>query len=315
MLIDRAVFHPDRISPETRQVREELQRQLRNSPGPWELDSVDEWREMVDAWRAPPEQSRVAWAEDRTIEGRTGHDIGLRIFAGDSVDAVYLHFHGGGYVLGPSPIEDHHADFVEATRAAVVSVDYRLAPEHPWPAPLDDAEDAASWLVREAPGEFGTETLFIGGTSAGANLAASTLLRLRDGHGYTGWRGAIFNQGGFDMRPTHSKARFDDDPVLPDALLDWFHDQLLDGDTHLSDPELSPVLADLSSLPPALFVIGTLDPLLDGSLNMAVRWEAAGNQSDLAVYPGGFHSFDSFPIGIARKAIDRIHSWVTDLID
>lgn len=162
--------------------------------------------------------------------------------------------------------------------------------------------------------EFGTETLFIGGTSAGANLAASTLLRLRDRHGYTGWRGAIFNQGGFDKRPTHSKARFGDDPVLPGALLDWCQDQLLDGNTDLSDPELSPVLADLSRLPSALFTIGTLDPLLDGSLNMAIRWEAAGNQTDLAVYPGGFHSFDSFPIGIAQEAKDRIHTWVGDRI-
>lgn len=197
---------------------------------------------------------------------------------------------------------------------AVVSVDYRLTPEHPWPAPLDDAEDAASWLVNHTGYEFGTETLFIGGTSAGANLAASTLLRLRDEHGYTGWRGAIFNQGGFDKRTTPSKIRFNDDPLLPGPLLDWCHDQLLDGDTNLSDPELSPVLADLSGLPPALFTIGTLDPLLDENLTMAVRWEAAGNQTDLAIYSGGFHSFDSFPSGIAQDAKNRLHTWVEDRI-
>lgn len=314
MLIDRSVFDPGRISPETRQMREELQKQLKGQPGPWKFDSVDEWRETVEAWRAPPEQSRVAWAEDRTIEGRTGHDIGLRVFVGDRVDGVYLHLHGGGYVLGPSPIEDHHAVFVEATGAAVVSVDYRLAPEHPWPAPLEDAEDAANWLVSHAGREFGTETLFIGGTSAGAHLAASTLMRLRDGHGYTGWRGAIFNQGGFDKRTTYSKIKFNDDPLLPSAILDWSHDQLLEDNTDLSNPELSPVLADLSGLPPALFTIGTLDPLLDENLNMAVRWEAAGNQTDLAIYPGGFHSFDSFPSGIAQEAKDHIHTWVEDRI-
>lgn len=80
------------------------------------------------------------------------------------------------------------------------------------------------------------------------------------------------------------------------------------------EPELSPVLADLSGLPPALFTIGTLDPLLDENLNMAVRWEAAGNQTDLAVYPGGFHSFDSFPSGIAQETKDHIHTWVEDRI-
>lgn len=112
MLIDRSVFDPDRISPETRQMREELRRQLKRQPGPWEFDSVDEWRQMVDAWRAPPEQSGVAWAENRTIEGRTGRDIGLRVFVGDTVNGVYLHLHGGGFVLGPSPIEDRHAVFL-----------------------------------------------------------------------------------------------------------------------------------------------------------------------------------------------------------
>jgi acetyl esterase len=315
MLIDRSIFDPDRISPETREMREELQRQVGSLPNPWEFDSIDRWRQMMDGRLASAGQSSVAWAEDRSIEGRGGQSVGLRIFAGETVNGVCLYLHGGGYVLGPSPNEEPHASFVEATGVAVVLVDRRLAPEHQWPAPLEDAEDAAVWLVKEAAGEFGTETLFISGTSAGANLAASTLLRLRDRHNYTDWRGAIFNQGEFDMRPTHSKARYSDDPVLPDTIHGWIRDQLFKDDTDLADPELSPVLAELTNLPPALFTIGTIDPLLDGSLNMAVRWETAGNQTDLAIYPGGFHSFDSFPIPIAREAKERILVWVKNRIN
>ncbi len=310
MLIDHSWFDPDRISDETRLMRARLQEQSREWPKPWDLESVVDYRrtvrDVLDGFGA----SSVEWAEDRSIEGRGGHEIALRVFVGETVEGVYLHFHGGGLVLGPSPSEDRFASFVEATGVAVVSVDYRLAPEHPWPAPYDDAEDAAVWLAEHAGSEFGTETLFIGGSSAGAGLAASTLLRLRDANGHTGWRGAVFNQGGFDRRPTRSKAEFDDDPVFDPDLEAWFEAQWLPAGTDVSIPELSPVLADLSGMPPGLFVIGTLDPLLDGTLHMAARWEAGGNQADLAVYPGGFHSFDAFPIDIARQARERLHAWV-----
>jgi acetyl esterase len=80
-----------------------------------------------------------------------------------------------------------------------------------------------------------------------------------------------------------------------------------------ADPDISPLYADLSGMPPALFSVGTLDPLIDDSMFMHMRWQAAGNSSELAIYPGGMHAFDAFPIELARKANARIREFVMGL--
>jgi acetyl esterase len=89
----------------------------------------------------------------------------------------------------------------------------------------------------------------------------------------------------------------------------WFEEQFAPPETH-ADPDVSPLRADLRGMPPALFTIGTMDPLLDDSLFMHARWVAAGNEADLAVYPGGLHGFNAFPITIARQANTRIDQFL-----
>src|SRR5690606_24582730 len=104
-----------------------------------------------------------------------------RTIVGERVDAVYLHIHGGGWVLGAADQQDVLLQRIaEGAGVAVVSVDYRLAPEHPFPAAPDDCAAAASWVLENAASEWGTERLLVGGESAGAHLTALTLLRLRD---------------------------------------------------------------------------------------------------------------------------------------
>jgi len=189
-------------------------------------------------------------------------------------------------------------------------VDYRLAPEFPYPIPIDDCEAAALWLTQHAREEFGSERLLIGGGSAGGQLAAATLLRLRDRHGYTGFAGANLIYGCYDLTMTPSHARFDRKLVLSLSLDSWFFDQFVPDAAKRRDPDISPLYADLRNLPPALFMVGTLDPLLDDSLFMYVRWLAAGNRADLAVYPGGVHGLSLLPIGIGKRARDRIESFI-----
>ncbi len=145
---------------------------------------------------------------------------------------------------------------------AVVSVDYRLAPEHPYPAALGDSVDAAQWLSSTAPAEFGTTRLLIGGESSGATLAVMTLLRLR---GAVAFAAANLAFGSHDMGlTTPSQRRAIGTPVIDRRYLEVTRPLIFPGLSaeQRRDPAISPLYADLPGLPPALFTVGTLDPFL-----------------------------------------------------
>jgi len=243
---------------------------------------------------------------DRVVPGRAGN-VGLRVFTPDRVGGVYLHIHGGGWTLGAANQQDPMLwAIAEQSGVAVVSVDYRLAPEHPYPAGPDDCEDAASWLVDHAAEEFGTDRLVIGGESAGAHLAVVTMLRLRDRGAYPGgFRGANLVFGAYDLSMTPSQRLWGERYlVLSTPVVRWFADHFLgDRDEEARRvPDVSPLYAELHDLPPALFTVGTQDPLLDDSMFMAARWRSAGNEASLEVFPEAAHGFTLFPIAAAAAS-------------
>ncbi|WP_433476091.1 alpha/beta hydrolase [Spirillospora sp. CA-142024] len=245
---------------------------------------------------------RLPQGQDRIVEG----GVKVRVFIPDHVDGVYLHIHGGGWAFGSADGQDERLwRLAERTRLAVASVDYRLAPEHPFPAGPDDCEAAARWLVKHAPAEFGTERLLIGGESAGAHLSVVTLLRLRDRHGITGaFRAAHLLFGPYDLSMTPSQRTFGPRRLLSntDSLrgsYDMFTPGM--GDEQRRDPEVSPLFADLAELPPARIVVGTEDPLLDDSLFLAARWQAAGAPVQLGVVAGAMHGFTLFSLTITER--------------
>jgi acetyl esterase/lipase len=193
----------------------------------------------------------------------------------------------------------------------VVSVDYRLAPEHPYPAGLDDCEAAAVWVVNNAKAEFGVDNIVIGGESAGGHLSATTLIRMRDRHGFTGFTGANLVYGVYDLGMTPSQRNWGERQfVLSTPIMDWFYDQFVSPDIR-RNPDVSPLYADLRNLTTALFTVGTLDPLLDDTLFMYQRWVAAGNPGDIAIYSGGPHGFDAHPTKLARRARLRMNEFIT----
>jgi acetyl esterase len=237
-----------------------------------------------------------------------GGGLRARVFEPEGEPAgVYVHIHGGGWTIGAADQHDIPLQqLARETQLVVASIDYRLAPEHPYPAALDDCEDAALWLLDAGAQELGAPVaLSIGGESAGAHLSVTTLLRLRDLHGVRApFRAANLVYGAFDLSGTPSRRSIADTLVLTDSNMNWFTENFLPGldDEQLRDPSISPLYADLAGLPPALFTVGTADPLLDDSLFMAARWEAAGNDAELLVYADGIHAFNAFPIGIANAA-------------
>ena len=246
---------------------------------------------------------RLAFAEDRVLRSPAGQ-VPARILRPPTTDAVYLYLHGGGWTLGSADAQDPRLwQTAQAANVATVSVEYRLAPEHPYPAGPDDCEAAALWLIEHAKEEFGTDRLLIGGGSAGAHLAAVTLLRLRDKHGFTGFAAANLVFGVYDLSMTPSQRRGVDALVIPTATMAKFYEYFVPDEATRREPDISPLYADLHDMPPALMSVGTLDPLLDDSLFMHQRRLAAGNDSELAVYPGGVHGFTAQPGGIGAESL------------
>jgi acetyl esterase len=220
--------------------------------------------------------------------------VRVRVLAPETPRGTYLHVHGGGWTLGAADLQDGLLwQLAERAELAVASVEYRLAPEHPFPSPLEDCVAAARHLPASGlPGPYA-----IGGESAGAHLAVLTLLHVDL------FAAANLTYGAYDLSGTPSRRSYRDTLVLTDESMEWFTANFLPGRDAEGrrDPEVSPLYANLDRVPPALFTVGSLDPLLDDTLFMHVRWP---NEKELRVYEGGAHGFNAFPLAIAVDAND-----------
>jgi acetyl esterase/lipase len=259
----------------------------------------------------------VDHAVTREIDGPAG-PLSIRILRPTRVRAVYLHFHGGAFTVGSAAAMDgRNWEYAEALEVATVSVDYRLAPEHPFPAGPDDCEAAARWLVEHALAEFGIDVLLVGGESAGAYLALLTMLRLRDHMGATPpFRGVDLCYGGYDLSGTPSRVQLTG--KVPYANGNDATRRLYVPGRSLEecrDPAVSPLWAELHDLPPCLVTVGTADWLLDDNLFLAARLAAAGNAVGLAVYPEGPHGIESSPTTLGRIARQRIYEFLGAAIE
>lgn len=234
----------------------------------------------------------------------------------DDATAIYLHFHGGGMLLGAPEMNDiGNRELARRFGVAVVSVDYRLAPEHPWPAGPDDGIAVARWLLAHGADEFGSDRVVVGGESAGGYMAAAVALRVRDELGAIDRvLGCNLVFGVYDWGRSASQRgiRPHDGPdILHPEGIAFFADCYLPGrtDDERRDPAVSPAFADLRGLPPALMSVGTCDHLLDDTLVLASRWAAAGNDVDLFVAPELPHGFMAFPCGITSRWAEATYGW------
>jgi acetyl esterase len=313
-IIDPKVFDPNTIDSETAAFNDCIEKELSALPLLYTLEPqvIRDAREAGYSVFGPIKQ--LEEAQDRLVPG-SGGEIPIRVFIPEQVKGIYMHIHGGGFMLGTANQQDELLGAISKNcLVAVVSVDYRLAPENPHPAGPDDCEAVALWLAEKSRSEFGSDKLVIGGESAGANLSVVTLLRMRDRHDFTGFSGAVLTYGGYDLSMTPSARCWGERYlILTTKIIEWFHSNYAPRETYFG-PDVSPLYADLCGLPPALFTIGTLDPLLDDSLFMHMRWLAAGNTSELVVYPGGIHAFNFFPIKLADKANAKINDFISHVV-
>jgi len=254
----------------------------------------------------------------KAIKGPFG-DFNLDIFKPDTIRAVVLDIHGGSWITGgPENDAELNDEIARACKVAVVSVDYHLAPEFPFPACIEDCKAAAKWLVANAKKEFGTDKLFVSGGSAGGHLAAVTTLYIRDSlKAIDKVKGVNLVYGAYDLGRTPSlRSATDSTLILFKENLEDIMKLVFPGWSieKKQDPKYSPLYADLKGLPPALFTVGTADPLLDDSYFMETRWRNAGNKTFLAVYPECPHAFNIFPTKIAAVANKRMADWINGLL-
>ncbi len=313
---DPALFGDAAIDPDTAGLNAQMIALLTGQPE-WWVVGAEAMRAARRRGEGPfPAPVMSGRARTIAIAGKDGRQIPLRIIAPPQPRGIHLHLHGGGWVLGGADMQDAMLERIaDNTGQAVVAVEYRLAPEHPYPAGPDDCEAAALWLVRNGRKEFGVDALTIGGELAGGHLTAATILRMRDRHGYAGFCGANIVYGAFDLSMTPSQRLFGDTRlVLRTIDMQQFYDAFLPTAADRRAPDVSPLYADLKGLCPALFTVGTRDALLDDTLFMHARWVAAGNEAELAVYPGGAHGFTLFPSRLAKSAAARIDAFLNRVL-
>ncbi|MCP9951757.1 alpha/beta hydrolase fold domain-containing protein [Actinomadura madurae] len=300
-MTDSVVTTGSDVVEETRAFNVKLAAALAAEPKPYDIGVAESRRRREQGEGLHSVPVRLPEGLDRTVPGRAG-DVPVRVLRPADVRGVLLHVHGGGWTFGSADGQDTRLwELAQAAKLAVVSVGYRRAPEDPHPAAADDVEDAARWLITAASAEFGTDRLAIAGESAGAHLAALTLVRLGDRA--RAFRAAQLTYGAYDLSMTPSQRLGTDKLLVPTDVLAWFRDQLLPGRSaeERRDPAVSPLYADLRGMPPARFVAGTEDPLLDDSLFMAARWRAAGNVAELEVVADATHGFLNLPITITKR--------------
>ncbi len=169
----------------------------------------------------------------------------------------------------------------------------------------------AVWLAKNVKAEFGGAALAIGGESAGATLAVPVLVRMRDKHGFTGFHAANLSYGNYDTSMTPSQTwvganRY----IIGTEDIKQCSSAYAPDVSQRRNPDMSALYAELSRMPPALFSVGTLDPFLDDSLFVYARWIAAGNEAELAVYPGAPHGFNILGHPHAAAANARIDAFL-----
>ncbi|MGZ6617135.1 MAG: alpha/beta hydrolase [Solirubrobacteraceae bacterium] len=307
------------IGDDVQTAQQQLNELLKDFPQP--DVSTGEGLELLRATSAPPQDPPKQAPEDLVIAGPAGE---LRLHTFNPVGrprAVILRLHGGGWAAGaPEDDEAVNDRLARVCEIAVVSPEYRLVPEATLADQIDDCMAAARWTLEHAEERFGTSRVLLAGTSAGAYLAAMVLLALRDagGIGFDLIRGVHLDCGAYDLSGTPSERESTRASlVLSRDLIDGLMELALPGvdpETR-RQPSISPLYANLTGLPPALFTVGALDPLRDDAAFMSARWRLAGNPADLDVWPEAAHAFSNMAGPLASVALERATSWINSIIN
>ena len=283
----------------------------------WHALSVDAARRVEDEVFSGDPEPAVADVRDLAFDGPHG-EVPMRVYRPEEAlnrstppTRTLVHFHGGGWTLGTlDSIDGPCRELATRADAVVVSVDYRLAPEHPFPVAVDEAAAAVEWTADNATAFGGDpDRLGVSGTSAGATLALAACLHRRAfGGPEIAGQFLLYPIAGDDFE-TDSYRENADGPLLTRADMRWFFEQYLRSPVDARNPFAVPLRADdLGDLPPATVVTAGFDPLRDDGVALAERFEAEGTPVEHRHYPAMAHGFCSLAdrVDVAEAALSAV---------
>lgn len=299
---------------------------------PWiDPELVAAGRLLLEKGLVAPDRTKASLAEVRAMTDKIGAFLGegsqplqnerdlslpgphgqvpCRLYLPDGIERppLLVYAHGGGFMQGSLDSWDHFLrDLVRQSGVAALSVDYRLSPEVKFPVAYDEMLAMTRLAIREGAG-FGIDPgrIAVGGDSAGANLALAAALALRDA-GEKALRFQLLIYGVYSTdSDSPSWRRFGQGAGLSQSQMRWIWETYLERPEQQQDWRAAPILANLAGVAPAHLIVGSLDPLLDDSNNLAAKLKAAGVPADLTVYQGINHGFIRYArlIGTARRAV------------
>ena len=263
-----------------------------------------------------PEPPELQSVKPMAIPGPAG-PIPVRVYAPngitgqDTLAPGLVFFHGGGWVIGDLDSHDTVCRQLAAgSGRIVIAVDYRLAPEHKFPAAIDDAIAATDWIAANAM-QLGVDAdrIVVGGDSAGGNLSAAVAIHARDHGPKLSGQMLVYPVTDLAMsHPSHSEP--ETSVLLTHHVMRWFRDHYVNSDSDYADWRGSPLrAADLKGLPPAIVLTAGADPLRDEGDDYARKLDAAGVEVTHKTWPGQFHGF--FTMG---KVIPEANAMVADIV-
>jgi acetyl esterase len=306
------ISRSERLHPEARMLLEMMDAQP--APPLESQDPVEARMSRIEPMKAlGGEPDLLGRVEDLSIPG-PGGDLAVRVYASEpgGLRPGVIYFHGGGWVFGNLDTHDTVCRaMAKESGAVVISVDYRLAPEHKFPAAADDSYAATVWAAANAE-RLGIDPgrIVVAGDSAGGNLATVVAMRCRDAGGPAlALQILLYPVTDVSSFETASHREFGEGYFLTSSAMEWFYGHYADSTDLRRHPEVSPLLApDLSGLPPALVITAEFDPLRDEGEAYAQRLEQAGVPVTVTRYPGMIHGFVSMRGVLAggRQAMQQV---------
>lgn len=274
----------------------------------WAKGSIDEQRARQEKLTGIVKIPQDVSVSPININGITAELLDVEA----AKNGVILYLHGGAYAIGSVNV---HREFlsrlVKACRIKVLAIDYRLAPEHPFPAALDDSMTAFNWLISQGNDP---SKIVIAGDSAGGGLAISTLVSLRD-QGQALPACAVCLSPWVDLSSVHEKDRKVDDPILNAEILSMYARYYI-GECNPINPLISPIIADLRGLPPILIHAGTNEILLNQIKEFSEKAREANVELTLETWPGLFHVFQITPfLPESNLSLSKIAEFIAQKID